>query len=91
MAPAFHIQRSKVDEVMTSQLPANQAQPKSQVTGGRQDLSDSGVAPACSSETLAEKHDSSNAILCAVNGKTNGGKDTILEEILHPRRVEDIS
>ena len=89
MAPAFHIQRSKVDEVMTLQLPANQAQPRSQVTGGRQDFTE--VASACSSETLAERHDSSNAISCAVNGKTSGGKDTILEEILHPRRVEDIS
>lgn len=90
VAPAFHIQKSKVDEVMTSQLSANQTQPRSQVIEGRQDFPGL-VALACSSETLADKHDSSSAISCAVNGKPNGGKDTILDEILHPRRAEDIS
>ena len=86
VAPAFHIQRSKVDEVMTSKLPANQTQSKGQVTSNGRVLSGSGDVSTCTGKTIADTHDSSSAISCAVNEKPNEGKDTILEEILHPRR-----
>ena len=72
---------------MTSQLPANQAHPRSQGTRGSQELPSSEAA--CGSETLLVENNDST--MCAMNGKPNGGKDTILEEILHPRREEDIS
>ena len=92
MAPAFHIQSSKVDEVM-AKVVANQIQNKSQVISARSSdqsglqppvFNDSGVALLQSNDIY--QNNLSGAVIKETDGML---KDSILEEIIGKKKDKD--
>lgn len=74
VAPAFHIQKSKVDEVMTKLSTTSQIKPISQMTSG-QDIASSGVLSVQIND---------NSMSSGIDESSNGVRDSILDEILQP-------
>ena len=92
VAPAFHIQRSKVDEVIVKQSSANQNQDKQSSANQHQDthadlLGLKELSVSDHSTSLTNSDDASGR--GPMFEEKEGVKDTILEEILQTKRDKD--